>query len=423
MGRRPIEKLDELIRDRRANVAVMTGLLALPLFGMSGLAIDYAFATAVKAKLDVALDAAALAAIKATADNIQTGGTPANAIALGKQSAQKAFSANSSGAVALIDTNVAINGNIVSSTTSYTSSVNFAFGQIFGVATGKLHGAVSATMSLPSYIDVFIMVDTSGSMSIGASSADQQALIGQIGCAFACHDGNPVKGYSDAYTYAEQTGISLRYDVVIKGIKQFMDSVDATDPGHQYIKTAIYTFDSNLNNPTPLTSDTSAVRQGLPAAPSTAGNYDGATHFNEAIPTVSAAIGTGGDGMSPNNPKKLLIIATDGVEDPNRTWITDVSLRPQVQVIDTSFCNTLLGHNVSVSFIHTPYLPMSWDWGYMATLGQPASSNSSLTRVDMVQPALRACAGSLYSLANDTTSLTNAFTQVFQTYIGSRLTL
>ena len=43
------------------------------------------------------------------------------------------------------------------------------------------------------------------------------------------------------------------------------------------------------------------------------------------------------------------------------------------------------------------------------------------TRVDLIKPALQACAGNLYTQANDTTSLNNAFTGILQTYVGVRL--
>lgn len=50
------------VRDQRANVAVLTGICALPLFGAIGLAIDVSDAISVRNKVQYALDAAALAA-------------------------------------------------------------------------------------------------------------------------------------------------------------------------------------------------------------------------------------------------------------------------------------------------------------------------------------------------------------------------
>lgn len=411
--------------DRRGNIAIMTALLAIPLIGISGLAIDHSIKSAAKIKLDQAADAAALAGATAAAQQIRGGTTQSAALSNGRAIALQAFAANAGKNFATDNpapsAQLALNNNVVTATISYSAPGNLLFGSLFGSQTATVGGKSSATMALPSYINVYLMVDTSGSMSIGASSADQQALISQIGCAFACHDGNKVKGYADAYTYAEAKGIPLRYDVMNSGIKNFLTTVDATDPIHQYIQSTIYTFDSALHQPVKLTSNTTTIRQNLPSAPATAGQYDGATHFNEAIPSVMNDIGSGGDGLSPGNPKKLVIIATDGVQDPNRTWTTNVPLRSQVTLINTSFCATLANRNVTLAFIHMPYLPMTWDWGYNATLGQPATAGTAGTRVDMIQPALKKCAGPFYALANDSTSLNNAFASIFQSYVGIRL--
>jgi Flp pilus assembly protein TadG len=426
--------------DVRGNVAVITCLALLPLIGLTGIAIDHIVVATGKSQFDQAADAASLGAVRATAKDIQAGVSTALARTHGQQVGAQIFAANAGMAgqqpapTPVISVDVPSNSNVVTASVAYAATGSLMFGGIFGSPTATMSGQSSASMSLPSFIDVYLMIDTSGSMAIGASSDDQTRLIQTIGCAFACHDGNPVAGYADAYTYAEATGVQLRYDVINSGIRKFFDTVDRDDPQHRYIRSSIYSFDSNLHNltgsATPI-SDTAQLRNNLPAAPATSGEYDGATHFNESIGSVMADIGAGGDGLSAGSPKKLLIIATDGVEDPNRTWTYDLSLRPQVTVIDTGFCSVLSAAKVSVAFIHMAYLPMTSDWGYMATLGQPVAATfgasspalaAGSTRVDLVKPALQACAGKLYTPANDTTALNNAFTNILQAYIGVRLT-
>jgi Flp pilus assembly protein TadG len=417
--------------DARGNVAILSALLLLPLIGLAGLAVDHLTLSTGKSRLDQAADAAALAAVRTTAKAIQGGTLPAVAQLQGQQAGAQVFSANA-GASANIATPTPVvtvtppsSSNVVTATVVYTANGTLSFGKLFGTPQGRIAGNSAASLSLPSYINVYLMIDTSGSTAIGASSSDQQKLIQTTGCAFACHDGSPVNGYADAFAYAEGVGITLRYDVLNTGVRKFLDQVDSTDPQHRYVRTNIYSFDSTLKNLTGSstpTSNTSQLRANLPTAPSTSSEFDGATHFNESIGSVMSDIGTGGDGLTANTPKKLLIIATDGVQDPNRTWTYNLLLRPQVTVINTAFCNTLANANVKVAFIHMPYLPMTWDWGYMATLGMPAGNGTSQTRVDLIQPALQSCAGNLYTQANDTTSLTNAFANIFQAYIGVRLT-
>lgn len=95
------------------------------------------------------------------------------------------------------------------------------------------------------------------------------------------------------------------------------------------MSTAVYDFNNNLNVDGSLTNNTSSARGNLPAAPATSSMTAGATHFNEFIGQV-------GDGSSPESPIKLLIIATDGVEDPGRYWTTDIPARQLVAPFDMS---------------------------------------------------------------------------------------
>jgi hypothetical protein len=117
----------------------------------------------------------------------------------------------------------------------------------------------------------------------------------------------------------------------------------------------------------------------------------------------------------------MVIIATDGVNDPTRAWTSDVSLRPQVKVFDTSFCTTFKNNGVTVAIINTPYYPMTWDWGYNATLGQPGSLGGA-TRVDDIPIALSACAGKYFTSASSVSAIQSAFTKLFVMASPIRLT-
>jgi hypothetical protein len=118
----------------------------------------------------------------------------------------------------------------------------------------------------------------------------------------------------------------------------------------------------------------------------------------------------------------MVIIATDGVNDPTRAWAsTQPALRSEVRVFDTGFCTTFKSNGVIVAIINTPYYPMPWDWGYNATLGQPGSLGGS-TRVDDIPIALRACAGNNFILAPDVSTIQSSFTKLFINASPIRLT-
>ena len=70
--------------DSRANFAVTTALCSLPLFGVTGLAIDYGILLSNKAKLDAAADAAAIAAVTKARSVIKGGGSVDDAKAQGQ---------------------------------------------------------------------------------------------------------------------------------------------------------------------------------------------------------------------------------------------------------------------------------------------------------------------------------------------------
>lgn len=61
--RRMASRARGFARDRQGNVALLTGLLAVPLVGAVGFGIDYTRAVNYRIKLDAAANAASLAAI------------------------------------------------------------------------------------------------------------------------------------------------------------------------------------------------------------------------------------------------------------------------------------------------------------------------------------------------------------------------
>ena len=91
-----------------------------------------------------------------------------------------------------------------------------------------------------------------------------------------------------------------------------------------------------------------------------------------------------------------------------------------MKVFDTAFCQTLKQNNVALGIINTPYVPMPWDWGYNATLGQPGAS-PPLTRVDDIAPALKQCAGNPFVQASDTATIQSSFTTIFKSFAATRL--
>jgi Flp pilus assembly protein TadG len=193
---------------KRGNVAIICALCALPLVSAMGCVVDYTMASTIKTKLQAASDAAALATVSinssviSTATTMSGGGTVSN----GATTAINYFNANLTTAPA--DTNyknltssatVTKSGQTVTAALSFSASVPTFFMDILGYQSIAISGTSTASYSLPTFIDFYLMLDVSGSMSFPSTQAEQQRLMAvnpddllgnpgyQQGCQFACH--------------------------------------------------------------------------------------------------------------------------------------------------------------------------------------------------------------------------------------------
>lgn len=189
-------------RDQRGNMALTFAIVTVPLLTAVGAASDYSMATRMKAKLQSAADAAAVASISErspgylAAAQMSTNGS----VAAGVTDANKIFNgimATISGYSGLSETAVVTKtgANLVSSVT-FTAQVPTTFMKLAGFTTMSLTGSSSANSSLPLYLDFYLALDVSGSMGL-PSTASEAVRMQQIspdnfiqyptGCTLACH--------------------------------------------------------------------------------------------------------------------------------------------------------------------------------------------------------------------------------------------
>jgi Flp pilus assembly protein TadG len=187
------------------NVAVICAVSAIPLIGAVGCVVDYSVASVVKTKLQAAADAATLAAVSvnspivATAKNMTGSGTVANSstTTVGYFNANLGSSPADIGYTGLSSSgSVTKSGQVLTATVSFTANVPTFFLGVLGYKNLALSGNSSASYTLPTYIDFYLMVDVSGSMSF-PSTSDEQTRLQSVnpdnytlypnGCTFACH--------------------------------------------------------------------------------------------------------------------------------------------------------------------------------------------------------------------------------------------
>jgi Flp pilus assembly protein TadG len=238
------KKLRRFRRDTRANVAMITALCAIPLFGMLGFAVDYGTALSNKAKLDQAADSAAMVAITTATNlaNLQGGSftSPTDVQAAGEAAGIKAFAANAGaiGFAAVPTPSVQVTANpgkrTIQSQVTYSSvAVNTNFSKIIGIKTIPLSGVSTASLKIGTYTDFYLLLDVSGSMGLPTTTAGQAQLSALNpdllssfpgGCMFACH----FPGYQ-GYTLTRENNIPLRVDSVESAVCSMISQAITTE--------------------------------------------------------------------------------------------------------------------------------------------------------------------------------------------------
>ncbi len=198
----------DLRSNTRGNVAIITALASLPMIAAVGCVIDYTDASMIKTKLQAAADAAALAAISnnsplITAAKSMTGnGTVTDT----GNYTQNFFNSNLSSApentgyTGLTSTaSVTKNGMKLTSKVTFSANVPTTFMGIAGFKNVAISGSSTASYTMYTYIDFYLLLDVSGSMSFPSTAAEQARLMAVNpddlhgsngypgGCTFACH--------------------------------------------------------------------------------------------------------------------------------------------------------------------------------------------------------------------------------------------
>ncbi|QGM45257.1 pilus assembly protein TadG-related protein [Methylocystis heyeri] len=443
-------KLASLISDENGSVATIMGFAVIPVLLASGIAADYAVAQSAKTRLDSAADAAALAAIKAAETTmIALSATNPNAASQarldGQAQGSKSFLAqagkNGANLTSGPTISVSINGRTISASASYNASVPTNFGKIAGMKTMNMQNTAAASVTMPKYMDFYLLLDVSGSMGLPSTPAGEVALAAvnpderanyPTGCRFACHFPG-----SQGYTLARANNIQLRVDAVGAGVAELMGQAQKTQVLPNQYRVGVYPFILHANTFVDLTSDLSGDAYSVatainynPATGSTdfgklldVGNESvfassfnpnyrvtsnspadvypmgaGGTHIENIFNDISAKIVTVGDGSSQASRQPFVMFVSDGMEDSQwytrsggwtgyTTYPTAPGVTVSIRALDSTYCNVLKNRGVTVAVLQIPYPPFAnpQSFGnyqeYKANNAQPNLS-----------PAMQACA-------------------------------
>ena len=401
----------KFIQDRRANVAMMFGLMVVPMIFIVGMGIDYGTAARLKSKMNAAADAAVLAAV-----------TPAmmtQTDAASKTAATNMFNAlvtglprliyNSSNGLTVTITDVGLQRNV---TVAYSAQSQNLFGGFLGSNTLAFAGSSTGAAATPPNINFYLLLDDSPSMAIAGTPADITTMVNntsaQGGCAFACHEANPAgespalgnPGGEDNYALARSLGVTLRADLLDQAVTDLTNQAYSAahnpsipvDPVYQM---SINSFDVAFNQLVPLTgnfvsawatqlssmqtnntqtllvydnnnackSTTTKVNGKNVTNPCGAGtaNQDADTNYDAAMQGITALMPTPGNGTNKagDTPQEILFIVTDGVEDE----LVSGSRQESTMTGTKDYCTPLKAKGIKIAILYTEYFPLptnSW---------------------------------------------------------------
>lgn len=361
-------------RDRSGNFAILTGLLTPLLLMAGGVALDFGLALSSSQRLTAAANGAVLAALSEVQARSDKGETYTTTMI--EETIRGFFSAASSNvaftSIASVTPRATIENNRIAASLSFKAQYETAIMSVFGREEIALADTAQAVVTLRSYINISILVDTSQSMGIGATDRDQQLVAQATGCAFACHI-NQARG-SSSYDSARANGATMRIDVARSAVTAALDAIAEVREFEDQVTVGLYRF---TNIMTEILSPTGARASDLGYAKSQVASQImldmtlGGTNQEEALRQIANRTPASGTGRSAGDRIQYVVVVTDGVESgqawlPN-SWFLHSLNAPNVPrqsyaahevnyALNPNVCATLRSRGIEIFFIYTAYL-------------------------------------------------------------------
>ncbi|MDE2578732.1 MAG: VWA domain-containing protein [Hyphomicrobiales bacterium] len=328
-------KLRAMRASASGSAALMFAFASLALVTMVAVAIDFSQMQKTKAKVQAALDAAALAA--ANGSVINASNTLAQQQAASAAVAQRVFAAQLPGEVTTVSplsVQVTKPSNAYQVALSYQGLAPQTFARIlhFNAPVGG-KAVASYTPGGAAFVNIYILVDVSTSMGLGADATDQSNMVNdtQINCAIACHGSG---SGTDTIAIAKSKGYTLRIDIVRNAIQTAIQQAQATAlASGATIQIGIYTFADTFNTLAPLSTNYGALLTS--AANLDIATYDSGSSQGYALKQLNAIIQANGagSGATASTPASFVMLLTDGVANATdnqagNVWTTSGNAMP-----------------------------------------------------------------------------------------------
>ena len=426
---------------RRGSVAIIFALALVPIILAVSLAIDFTRSTNEKARLDAILDSAALfgvtkASANSTAANFHSESVDAeNFFAVSAGAIREGTHIQS---VSVELTRDPSDPTIIIAKANYTASVDTTFGGAFRPSV-TVSGTASSTISVPSYVDFYLLLDHSPSMGLAATQNDINRLVQLTnGCEFACHtvywDGS--SDPNDNLAIARRNGITLRIDLLRQATQALTRTALYTEQrsglANQF-RMGVYGFNSGITVYSSATPNAYTPDNGMTADLTAAGNAALAmdltpyssdnnyflTNFPNTFRNLSQIVTNPGDGSAAAKPRKFIFFVTDGVQDltlhhPDGSqdfaytqYDDTAGWGHAIAPIDPTICTALKNRGVTVAVLYTPFLATSAG-------DSPLSDRDIALWQNDIPVKLASCASPGFFYKADSAGISDAMRRMFQ---------
>jgi hypothetical protein len=369
----------------------MFALSLIPILGLTAAAVEYAQGSATRQKLNMIADAAVLSAVSSgVIDHSLT--WPAQRLR-SSQAAEAHFDSMLStdpqfaGVTISRSVHLARQGHAISARLCFDATRPTPLTRIIGVNSGDLSNCATAATGGVVYASIHFLIDASGSMGIGASTADQVLMNTRLGCAFACHTINwasppacdTMGWWSQTTDCARQIGATTRFDVVKSAVSRLVQESETLRLVPNQFEFSVHKFSNRLTSVRTPTTNAADVRSAVNTMQMDVAGAG--TNFRRAMTDLLPRIPVGGDGSTPANRKVYLVVLTDGVEDNvyevttnghgglnyHGTWVPDNDFQLnspgffnygvlRTQVINPAVCTPFKTRDVHIMTLNTEYV-------------------------------------------------------------------
>lgn len=418
----------KFLASRSGNYAMMLSIMALPLIGSIGIAVDYAEALRIRSLLNGAADAAALGAVSRGSPTYKNGGvfdadwTEEDA----KEDALNLFRAYIMGKAGFtldeLSASFSQEGSEIVAKVDFKAHVPMSFMRFVGEDSLPVDGSVRASIQTAPYIDFYMLLDNSPSMGVAATPGDVATMVANTSdsCAFACHDLSNANNY---YKLAKKLNVTMRIDVVRQATEQLFAKAEEVRVHSDQFRMGLYTFgkDATALGLKELTSPTANMSKAkgkanqvdLMTIPNQNYDNDQQTNFDKTFASLNEKIDDPGSGKDAAHRQKVVFFVSDGVGDsykPSTCTKKTTGGRCQ-EPIDLKVCEQLKARGIRIAALYTTYLPLPTN-GWYQTWIAPFSNEIGTRMSQCATPGL-------YFEVSPTEGISEAMEALFMKVINS----